>query len=268
MPLDASLAPETRAFLQAFAMQLGLCDHTGQSRVFGDELAIQTADRSTAYDGFIEHQHLPASAVLGDEEAQRSSMTIEVTLTSDSTFFNLLVLDMSGLDALQSKEVDDLNHVIVDLGRGVSQVADPSNQRRKADMYAWREIFRLYTDSHIFFSTNEQSQSTHNSTVAHAHMQAFLSQLRNLDLPKRLQKADSQRLLNDFIDINVTILKNLKFQELNMTAMIKILKSKSIFQVVGLAWLTKEQSLTKGPRLGPVKLSLLLWLWNPLLPLL
>jgi len=231
MLLDASLAPETRAFLRDFVLQLGPSDCTGHVRDSEEESSTRSRSGNTASDDCAEELHLPACAVLRDKEARRISTTIEVPLTSDSTFFKLLVLDMSGLDALQSKEVDELNTVIVDLGKGVSHVADPSNQRKKADMYAWREIFRLYTESDIFFSTNEQSQATHNSVVAQAHMQAFLMKLGNLELPKQFKKVDSQRLLNDFIGINMTLLKNLKFQELNMTAMMKILKSSPVFQV-------------------------------------
>lgn len=236
MPLDASLAPETRAFLRDFVTQLGLSNPTGQSEELQEVSSIQGLHGSTACDGCTEDSQAAACVGLKDPEERRSSTTIEVPLTSDSTFFRLLVLDMSSLDALQSREVGELNSVIIDLGQGISHVVDPSKYNRKTDMSAWREIFKLYTESDIFFSTNEQSHSSHNSVAAQAHMQAFLTKLGILNLAKQLKRADSRRLLNEFVGLNMTLLRNLKFQELNTTATMKILKSWPTFHL-WLFWL-------------------------------
>jgi len=236
VPLDASLTPETRAFLRDFVALLGLPGPTAQSEESKEESLTQGLHGSTVCGDCTEDSQAAACVVLKDLGKRSSSTTIEVPLTSDSTFFRLLVLDMSGLDALQSREVDELNNVIVDLGQGISHVADPSKHSRKTDMYVWREIFKLYTESDIFFSASEQSHSSHNSVVAQAHMQAFLTKVGSSNQAKQLKRADSRRLLNEFVGLNMMLLKNLKFQELNMTAMMKILKSWPSFYV-WLVWL-------------------------------
>lgn len=228
--LAASLAPETQAFLRQYGLHLGLSGPAGQRGESGGEFSALVPLGDTRCDDCTQNLQASACVVLRDREPRRSSTTIEVLLTSDSTFFKLLVLDMSGLDALQTKEIDELNNIIFGLGQGVSHAAGPSNQKGKTDLYPWREIFWLYTEADIFFSTNEQSHSSHNSVVAQAHLQAFLAKLGNMNLAKQLKKAESRRLLNEFIGINVTLIKNLKFQELNMTAMMKILKSESTSQ--------------------------------------
>ena len=224
MPLGASLAPETRAFLQNLVMQLGLSILPSRSRRVNEELSIQGVEVATASGSdTCTNLELPTNNV-----AFRPSITkIEIPLTSDSTFFKLLTLDMSGLNALRSKEVDVIIRAVVDLGREVSQVADPPSRGQKTDLYPWREIFRLYTESDVFFSTSEQSQLSHNSTVAAARLQAFMVRLQSEGLPQQLRRIGSRKLLDQFIGINMTLLKNLKFQELNITAMKKILKSQS-----------------------------------------
>ena len=224
MPLDASLAPETRAFLRDLVMQLGLSTISSQSSSFDAEISTQGVGVTTTSDS-DSWTHLEVPTM--DVELAPSTTKIEIPLTSDSTFFKLLTLDMSGLNALQSKEVDGINEAVVGLGRKVSQVVDPPSRGKKTDLYPWREIFRLYTESDIFFSTNEQSQVSQSSTVAAARLQAFLAKLQSEGLPQQLRRIGSRKLLDQFMGINLTLLKNLKFQELNVTAMKKILKSQS-----------------------------------------
>ena len=222
MPLGASLAPETRAFLQNLVVRRDLSILPNSSPTLNGELSTQDTEVATwSGSDLWTCLDVPANAV----ELGPSITKIEIPLTSDSTFFKLLTLDMSAIDSLQSKEVDGINKAVVDLGRELSQVADPPCRGRKSDLYPWREIFRIYTESNVFFSTNEQSQVSHTCTVAAARLQAFLVRVQSEGLPQQLRRIGSRKILDQFVGINLTLLKNLKFQELNITAMKKILKS-------------------------------------------
>jgi E3 ubiquitin-protein ligase BAH len=85
-------------------------------------------------------------------------------------------------------------------------------------MYRWRELFDLYLQAGVFFSTHELDRGRRDSTAA-----AQQRGLKNLfKLPA------SHQALDRFIRINITLLRNLKFQEINQKAISKILKSMSL----------------------------------------
>jgi E3 ubiquitin-protein ligase BAH len=222
-PVDASLAPETRAFLK---------DLVEQKRLSASDPDSTTLRNSTQYHEVVESQDqvtngVQAATVTSETVpvSKASPTVVEIPLTADSTFFRLLTLDMSSLNALRSEEIGNLNGTIVGLGQGVSRVADPSRQREKNDLYTWREIFKLYTESDVFFSTNERNRSANDSAKSQKQLEYFLEKLRDLNIPKKLKKSESRSLLNQFIGINMALLKHVKFQELNTLAMMKILKS-------------------------------------------
>lgn len=111
------------------------------------------------------------------------------------------------------------------LGDAIGSVAEPSNSFSKTDLCVWRDIFSLYTDSRIFFSTNEREKFKRNGFVAQQQLQEFSNKLIEQEVAKRFKKKASHRALAQFINLNVILLRHLKFQDLNITAMTKILKS-------------------------------------------
>ena len=157
-----------------------------------------------------------------------TAIDIEIPLVNDSTFFRTLTRDISNLDALQVKEEAELSANIRDLGEIVARLAPPSQSGKKTDLQPWRDIFSLYIDSNIFFSTKEQDQFNRTSAVAQEQLQRFTEKLKDLGLFKRFQKKGSRIALQHFIAINLSLLKHLKFQELNLTARMKILKSTAV----------------------------------------
>ena len=156
-------------------------------------------------------------------------ITIEVPIVNDSIFFRMLTRDMSSLDALHLNEEAELIANISDLGEAVARLAPPSQSGEKTDLQPWRDIFSLYIDSNIFFSSKERDQFRRTSTIAQEQMQSFSDKLKDLGLSKRFQKKGSRIALHHFIAINLSLLKHLRFQELNLTARTKILKSTSRF---------------------------------------
>lgn len=229
VPVDTSLSPETRAYLQS--------------------LANGTSDTSGATAQVLDH-HPDLIPVDVDAEAKSKVLgqpkvgighcsglypldpiddicsKVEVPLRYDSEFFTTLDLELSRLNDLQAHERSELTKEICRLGQDISKLVAPAQGSAKTDLYAWREIFSLYTDSKIFFSTNEQDEFCRDSSTAQKQLQEFSAKLCKLKDSKTFRRKDSYRALERFLQINITLLRNLKFQELNSTAMTKILKSK------------------------------------------
>lgn len=214
-PVDAALSPETREYLQNL---------TRNQR--------QTSPRITeipeepACDLFTESHN---SFHGGPSETYHK---VEVPLQSDSEFFQMLQQELSSLGALQANERVQMTTEINTLAHEIAKVANPLKSHKASDLYAWRDIFEMYIESGIFFSTNERNGGTRNSTVAQTQLQGFMDILDRQASTKRLKRNESRIALEQFLRINLDLLRNLKFQEINQTAMAKILKSKKILASV------------------------------------
>lgn len=229
VPVDASLSRETRDYLQSLA--IGTRDTSGVAAQILD-------DRSDPITVDVDAE--ATSKVLGEPKVGIGLETscspldpiddvfrkVEVPLRYDSEFFHILNVELSGLHDLQAQERSELTEEICRLGQDISKLAAPSQGSAKTDMYAWREIFSLYTESKIFFSTNEQEEFCRDSSTAQKQLKDFSAKLCKLKATKTFRRKESYRALERFLQINITMLQNLKFQELNSTAMTKILKSK------------------------------------------
>ena len=228
-PVDASLAPETREYLTSLVAH-------NRSSVERNEPAGDVASSPSTriqpgetqencptepHVGAVSDVLQPPASSGGLAEFQR----VEITLRTDSDFFRLLSLELLELHKLQSTEEAALGREITQLAQDISKVAEPSRTLMRTDLYAWREIFSLYAESKIFFSTNERDEFSRNSRTAQKQLMAFSSKLQTIGFPDKLKKRESRYALDRFFQINRTLLRNLKFQELNVTAMTKILKS-------------------------------------------
>lgn len=155
---------------------------------------------------------------------------IEVPLTFDAEFFGLLKSDVLVLNGLQAREQKALTDEIQALGNEVSKLAVPVKSS-KTDLDRWREVFNLYLQARVFFSTSELDHGSRTSSVALRQLQWFQRQVTGLDIPQSFKLARSREALHRFTRINMTLLRNLKFQEINQLAITKILKSEdSIFR--------------------------------------
>lgn len=159
-----------------------------------------------------------------------SVANIEITLSSDSEFFHLLTSELASLEAFQSRTEAEIKSNVVAIASAVTGVAAPKSANSKSDLYPWREIFRVYVESGIFFS-NLESENHQERTVEKAQEQLtwFNSEVRRLGLLAKFKNAYSPHLLRRFMDINTDILRVMRFQAINKLAMAKILKSKSLF---------------------------------------
>ena len=214
--VDTCLAPETRAYLQTLVV--------GVKPPELSTLEPSTEVQSTPARGTLNGS--PVSAARSTIEELGACQKLEIPTRFDSTFFRLLKDELLGLRRLRSKEKHALARDIVVLGQEIGRLTVLSQSVIKTDIYAWREVFGVYIDCSVFFSTAEQDSYNLTSSMAHQKLQAFSTRLQELGFPQRLKKGQSRAALGRFIRINYALLQNLKFQELNVTAMTKILKSK------------------------------------------
>ncbi|MCJ1378015.1 hypothetical protein MMC17_001111 [Xylographa soralifera] len=224
LPVKASLALETKGYLQGLAPKpdLNRSTHRGSMGAGDSPLASSAITQQ-----LVDIRSVPTrtqSDAVDVAVPMPKAIAIEVPLVNDSTFFQMLTRDMSRLDALHLNEETELSANICDLGEVVTRLAPPSQSGEKTDLQPWQDIFSLYNDSGIFFSTKEQDQFNRTPAMAQEQMQSFLDKLKDLGLSKKFQKQGSHIALRHFIAINVSLLKHLKFQELNLTARMKILK--------------------------------------------
>lgn len=149
---------------------------------------------------------------------------VEIPLLSDCEFFSILRTDVQQLDALQRRETEAMTRDIVRLGREIAEVTKPTRYS-KTDLSRWREIFDLYLDAQVFFSSTERERGARNSAAALRQLIWFQNEAKKRNLLGLFKLPASQQAYARFLQLNATLLQNLRFQEINKTALTKILKS-------------------------------------------
>ena len=194
-PIDAGLSPETKDYLH----QLAISENLSTIRITDADVP-ETKWKS--------------------RQPSRSVRLVEVPLTSDGEFFNILHRELSGLAALQSEEKDKLSTSIADLGRIIAKLTNPTDAKTRHDLSEWRKVFEKYLDSRVFVATNEQDHGAHGFAAAQKNFMEFL----NVTHQAHFKKNESLVALQKFVDINAELLQSLRFLELNETAVAKIIK--------------------------------------------
>ena len=157
--------------------------------------------------------------------ADLRQIEIVIPLTFDTEFFQLMQGDVKTLDTIQERERTDLVEEIENLSKELVQLAEPSKYK-KTDMNRWRELFAMYLEAGVFFSTSENNPGYRTSAVAKRQLEWFQNEMRKRDLLSAFKLPASREALARFLKINVTLWQNLKYQEINQQAIGKILKSK------------------------------------------
>ena len=214
--VDASLAPASRAFLEHIASELPN-GRRGSSVPVVTDVAETSNDSSTISHPAASSQETSSLAEEDDVE------TIEVPLVFDNRFFEILQSDVNNIDALQAEEQKAMSKEIMELGKEVSRVAKPA-RFSSSDLTRWRHIFELYLDAEVFFATHEQTHGARTSKDALRQLQWFQSEVEKRNLVKSFKIPESQVAFARFLKLNLSLLKNLQFQELNKLAVMKILK--------------------------------------------
>ena len=220
-PLDATLAPETRANLEKLARSEMLITsrHAELGHAIHHVNSLQSAREgdSTSDDS--------------DKEEPVATKWITIPLVSAKNFFDTLEPKLDELEALNEAEEKKLEMDILDLGDMVEDVTEPVREgfeaKRKIsyrDLYFWREMFRLYLEKPIFYSKTERNRGALSFDEAKRNLQAYDEQLRSTGLLAKMRTPLAKKAAQRFLDLNVDILRIMHFQEMNARAMRKILK--------------------------------------------
>ncbi|KAI9773437.1 MAG: hypothetical protein M1840_007653 [Geoglossum simile] len=227
-PISARLSPRTRDFLESLSLsqrtpQHQTVDTQDQSSGDGKIPCYDPCHQGPITESSVEGEVLPSGDSISSAEGGAQHL-VEIPLTSDSEFFHLLKSEVSSLDALQVREEVLATEEVANLGKEIAKVAAPSKTVAKTDIYRWREIIDLYSQANIFYSTHETDHGSRSSVVAKKQFQWFLAELEKRNLLKQFKLHGSPAVLKHFIQINIELIRNLRFQEINRLAMTKILK--------------------------------------------
>lgn len=216
-PLNAFLSRETREHIE----RLGSIHPIFVAATSGE--AESDSRDSLCNDNGEEITSLCTRSSSIDNGSSTSLRIVDIPLYSDSEFFGILQQELSALSDLREQEQDELSRQVVTLRQDLSKVVNKSLGRKESVIYAWREIFRLYLECQIFFSTSETDSGQRSSAQAARQIEIFQGALNKENSVKKLRKS-SRVALDVFFSINHALLRNLKFQEINQLALTKILK--------------------------------------------
>jgi E3 ubiquitin-protein ligase BAH len=272
LPLDLGLSDETRQSLERLLRQRAIRPSATDKRASIVSAESDSSDESSP----PESLNMPAASISnvsnpelvkssGDSADAEPVSTIEIPLCHDSEFFRDLAAELSALGKVQSRAAETIKSEIVTIGDSVTVVATPhTGTVKRSDLYPWREIFRVYLETGIFFSNLEMEAHRERSVEdAQARLDKFSHEVERLGLRKAFKQRNSHLLFNRFVAVNEEVLKVLRFQAINKMAMTKILKSSfSVYPPEYLRKLTfRNQNLISALPSAPAKL------FPPLLPL-
>ncbi|KUJ10595.1 uncharacterized protein LY89DRAFT_244451 [Mollisia scopiformis] len=152
---------------------------------------------------------------------------VEVPLTFDTEFFDILYGDVVNLDTLQNEQQKAVASNINTLSSQLVRLARPLQGKykdKKTDLYRWRQLFEIYLQGSVFFSTHEKDHGSRDSATAAKQLNWFQDEVVKRGIVDTFTLPESRQALVQFVNINIELLRNLKFQELNQKAISKILK--------------------------------------------
>ena len=208
---DAGLTEETRDFL----LQRRASVHTVSTA--DDESVIEDVSAGAA-----------ASNVI-PELTEENTIWRQVPLSTVTEFFNALDPKLARQEELQKAESKRLNFEIVRLGHDIETLTEPIENKRhkfksKDDVELWRKLFELYTESTVFFSSHEQDHGVRTFELAKKQLQTFSDLLVKQGIVQGFKSPRSRFAFDNFVQINLDILRVMRFQEINAMAVRKILK--------------------------------------------
>lgn len=239
--IDAGLTPATRQFLENVAVastspsppSSETCSEDALYSDVDSALSPRSSDSESLGQPSDDPVESPQQNDTSPDKNDHSSndhpsvQRVEVPLVFDGEFFDLLQTDVLQLDVLQEEEQAKLRKEIVALGQDIERFTKPQKGMFKssAELARWRQIFQLYLDARIFFSTSESDHGARTSDQALSQLKWFQDQVAGRKLTQGLRQDSSRQAYGRFLNLNAVLLQNLRFQEINKLAITKILKS-------------------------------------------
>ncbi|CAI5759758.1 unnamed protein product [Candida verbasci] len=149
-----------------------------------------------------------------------SQHEVYIILNSDAKFFDMLNDELNDLDLLREQEEDKIIEKVQDIAQLIRNA-----KRKQTELYKWRQLFKIYLDSEVYFKYNEIFPSSQrNSEQIKKNLDEFLSNVDKSGVMTQLKKKNSLTTFNQFTEMNFHLLKILQFQTINNEALRKILK--------------------------------------------
>ncbi|VEU23191.1 DEKNAAC104318 [Brettanomyces naardenensis] len=147
---------------------------------------------------------------------------ITVSLHEDAKFFQTLYEEIEALNDFSDERENEIMQWVEKIASIVAHASSPDV--KKNDLYVWRQIFQIYIDSQIFFSTIERSAGANSNAVSRIRYGKFLEKIEEEQLVTRFKQKESLAGFMEFKELNESILKVANFQTMNIMAISKILK--------------------------------------------
>ncbi|KAG7721143.1 hypothetical protein KL929_001404 [Ogataea haglerorum] len=147
---------------------------------------------------------------------------LTVSLHEDTLFFQTLYEELEELKRFGEEQEHELVNTVENLATVIGKVGSPNT--RKNDMYVWREIFQMYIESEVFFSTRERSSGRVDVAVSRKRLSDFVDHVNETKVLKRLRQRNSLAAFATFKEMNFLIIKVANYQAINSMAVQKILK--------------------------------------------
>ncbi|KIX01131.1 uncharacterized protein Z518_10197 [Rhinocladiella mackenziei CBS 650.93] len=223
-PMDAWLSPETRRVLRHLARS-SRANVDSEDEGPNGQLQCPIPDETNG----ASSNAAPDAPPDGEnshslEDGKQQLETVEIPLSSDSEFFQILRRELTDLDRIRRAEQVQLQMEITQLGNELRALKASKSTRSKKEIAAWRKIFELYTEAEIFLSSHEVDAGARDADHAQKQFQKFTQSLASRESEVRKLGPDASVALDRFIRINAQLLRLMKFQEINKTALTKIIK--------------------------------------------
>ena len=217
-PMDAWLSPETRRHLRRLS-------RNSQPLVRAEKSQPPVSREHDSETDATETSETTEASIDAEEQDQAPEVeTVEIPLTSDSEFFQILRRELRDLDSLQTKEQQIITEEIGRLAHQLQVLKVSNKKRSQQDIEQWRRLFELYAESEVFRSSHEADAGARDVRHAQTQLTLFSKQVQQQRNKGALMSRESNEAMDRFLKINIDLLRLMRFQEMNRIALTKILK--------------------------------------------
>lgn len=154
-----------------------------------------------------------------------SKYEISIRLGSDTKFFSMLNQELNNLDHFKDLEEEKMLHDIEEVSDILNNITSNSSSK-KSDIYTWRQLFKMFLDSEIYFKYNNLDTKTSEKSLEQVktNLNGYNELVKKTELISQFKNKKSLKAFMKFMSVNDYLLKVLQFQSINSTAFTKILK--------------------------------------------
>lgn len=151
------------------------------------------------------------------------SYNLKISLLEDTKFFQILYNEVETLEKFKFEEEEIFKENIESMCSIISTLTIPN--KRNNDLLIWRQIFKIYIESEIFFSTVERmAGKIDNIDLSRDRLILFFKKINETKLLDKFHNKQSLNIYQNFKTLNFEIIKVSNYEKFNNLAVKKILK--------------------------------------------